>query len=156
MSRRRGRIFSYLAAYMLGLVCHIGDSSVAGNQLRSSRRLESLPFPCPPCPMYQSIYYFFGPFRIFWRSYPRRGLKLRILYLSIFLFVNQIKTTPHTTILQRKEFHSLPSLGASTGCKVALSSWYCFDNDADSNTQHSIALTSILVLLFPSTERENE
>ena len=28
------------AAYMLGLVCHIGDSSVAGNKLRSSRWLE--------------------------------------------------------------------------------------------------------------------
>ena len=27
---------------MLGLVCHIGDSSVAGNQLRSSRMLEFL------------------------------------------------------------------------------------------------------------------
>ena len=27
---------------MLGLVCHIGDSSVAGNQLRSSRRLDFL------------------------------------------------------------------------------------------------------------------
>ena len=36
MSRRPGRVFSYLAAYMLGLVCNIGDSSVAGNQLRSS------------------------------------------------------------------------------------------------------------------------
>ena len=42
VSRRRGRIFSYLAAYMLGLACHIGDSSVAGNQLRSSRGLEFL------------------------------------------------------------------------------------------------------------------
>ena len=46
MSRRRGRVFSYLAAYVLGLVlglvCHIGDSSVAGNQLRSSRMLEFL------------------------------------------------------------------------------------------------------------------
>ena len=27
---------------MLGLVCHTGDSSVAGNQLRSSRRLDFL------------------------------------------------------------------------------------------------------------------
>ena len=46
VSRRRGRVFSYLAAYVLGLVlglvCHIGDSSVAGNQLRSSRMLEFL------------------------------------------------------------------------------------------------------------------
>ena len=44
VSRRRGRVFSYLAAYVLGLVlglvCHIGDSSVAGNQLRSSNMLE--------------------------------------------------------------------------------------------------------------------
>ena len=35
VSRRRGRVFSYLAAYVLGLVldlvCHIGDSSIAGN-----------------------------------------------------------------------------------------------------------------------------
>ena len=29
MSRRRGRVFSYLAAYMLGLVCHVGDSGVS-------------------------------------------------------------------------------------------------------------------------------
>ena len=46
MSRRRGRIFSYLAEYVLGLVLglvwNIGDSSVAGNKLRSSRMLESL------------------------------------------------------------------------------------------------------------------
>ena len=34
VSRRRGRVFSYLAAY--------GDSSVAGNQLRSSRMPEFL------------------------------------------------------------------------------------------------------------------
>ena len=33
---------SYLAAYMLGLVCITGDSSVAGDHLRSSRRLLSL------------------------------------------------------------------------------------------------------------------
>ena len=46
MSRRRGRFFSYLAVYVLGLVlglvCHIGDSSAAGNELRSSRMLEFL------------------------------------------------------------------------------------------------------------------
>ena len=42
VSRRRGLVFSYLAAYVLGLVCHIGYSSVAGNQLRSSRMLELL------------------------------------------------------------------------------------------------------------------
>ena len=46
VSRRRGRIFSYLAAYVVGLVhgpvCHIGDSSVAGNQLHSPRMLEFL------------------------------------------------------------------------------------------------------------------
>ena len=46
MSRSRGRVISYLAAYalglVLGLVCHIGDSGVAGNQLRSSRVLEFL------------------------------------------------------------------------------------------------------------------
>ena len=36
-SRRRGRVFSYVAAYMLGLVCYIGNSSVAG-QLRSFLR----------------------------------------------------------------------------------------------------------------------
>ena len=44
VSRRRGRVFSYLAAYLLGLVlglvCHIGDSSVVGILLRSSRMLE--------------------------------------------------------------------------------------------------------------------
>ena len=35
----------YLAAFMPGLVWHIGDLSVAGNQLHSSRRLEFLAVP---------------------------------------------------------------------------------------------------------------
>ena len=44
LSRRRGQIFTYLALapYMLGLVCHLGDSGVAGNQLRCSRWLDFL------------------------------------------------------------------------------------------------------------------
>ena len=46
VSRRRGRVLSYLAAYMLGLVlglvCHIGNSSVAGTRLRSSHMLVVL------------------------------------------------------------------------------------------------------------------
>ena len=72
MSRRRGRIFSYLAAGMLGLVCHILGMSVAGNQLRSSRRPDFravlvLLFPC-------ANLLFRSPFRIFWHSHPRRGL----------------------------------------------------------------------------------
>ena len=71
VSRRRGRISFYLAAYMLGLVCHIGDSGVAGNQLRSSCMPDFLAalvlfVPC--------INRFLGPFMIFWRSHPRRGL----------------------------------------------------------------------------------
>ena len=39
-SRRRGRVFYYHAACMLVLVSHIGDSGVAGKELRSSRRLS--------------------------------------------------------------------------------------------------------------------
>ena len=30
--------FSYLAAYLLGLICHIGDSGVAGNKFRDFPR----------------------------------------------------------------------------------------------------------------------
>ena len=44
VSRRRGRVFTFLAAYVLGLVrglvCNIGDLGVDGNRLRSSRMLE--------------------------------------------------------------------------------------------------------------------
>ena len=50
VSRRRGRIFFYLAAYMLVLVCHV-----------------ALPVTC-------TNLLFFGPFRIFLRSHPGRGL----------------------------------------------------------------------------------
>ena len=57
MSLWRGRIFSYLAAYMLGLVCHIGESGVAGNKLRSSCMPDFLAalVLLPPCPRYQSV-----------------------------------------------------------------------------------------------------
>ena len=57
VSRRQGRIFFYLAAYMIGLVCHIGDSSVTGSKLRSSRRLEFLAVPLSSL-SYVPIYYF--------------------------------------------------------------------------------------------------
>ena len=93
MSRRRGRVFSYLAAYVsglvLGLVCHISDSSVAGNQLFSSRMLEFLAILVLLVPCTNLL--FLGPLRIFWRSHPRRGLvrhvdKEALAYLfSIFL-----------------------------------------------------------------------
>ena len=62
---------SYLAACMLGLVCHIGDSSAAGNHFRSSRMPGFLAVLAPHVPC---INRFLGPFRIFWRSHPRRGL----------------------------------------------------------------------------------
>ena len=71
MSRRRGPVFSYLAAYMLGLVCRIGDSSVAGNQLQS---LCMPAFLVVLVLLVQCINRFLGPFRTFWRSHPRRGL----------------------------------------------------------------------------------
>ena len=71
VSRRRDRIFTYLAAYVLGLFCHIGDSSVAGNQLRSSRMTDVLAVLAllVPC-----INLFLGPFRVLRRSHPRRGV----------------------------------------------------------------------------------
>ena len=46
VSRRRGRVFSYFAAYVLGLVLGLVCQSAIS----------------------------FLPFRIFWRSHPRRGL----------------------------------------------------------------------------------
>ena len=57
---------------VFGLVCHGGDSSVAGNQLRSSRMLEFLAalVLLVPCTNPLSL----GPFRILWRSHPRGGL----------------------------------------------------------------------------------
>ena len=65
--RSRGRFFSYLAAYVLGLVlglvCHIADSSVAGNQLRSSRMLEFLAVLVLLVLCANLV--FFSPFRIF-------------------------------------------------------------------------------------------
>ena len=63
---------SYLAAYMLGLVSHIGDSGVAGNQLRSSRRPDFLVVLVRfvAC----SNLLFLGSFRRFWRSHYRRRL----------------------------------------------------------------------------------
>ena len=42
---------------MLGLVCHISDSGVAGNQLRSSRGLEFLAAPLSSL-SHVLIYYF--------------------------------------------------------------------------------------------------
>ena len=57
---------------VLGLVCHIGDSSVAGNQLRSSRMLEFLAVLVLLVPCTNLL--FFGPLRFFWRSHPRREL----------------------------------------------------------------------------------
>ena len=36
-SKPRPGASSYLAAYMLGLICHIGDSSVAGNHFDPCR-----------------------------------------------------------------------------------------------------------------------
>ena len=71
VSRRRGWILLYLAAYVLGLVCHINDSSVAGNQLRSSCMPDFLAVLVLLVPW---INRFLGPFMIFWRSHPRRGL----------------------------------------------------------------------------------
>ena len=73
MSRRRGRIFSYLAAFILGLVCHIGDSGVAGNKLRSSCVLDFLAVLVLLVLCANLL--FLGPFRIFWRRHPRRGLE---------------------------------------------------------------------------------
>ena len=37
-----GRVLLYLATYMPGLICHVGDSGVAGNKLRTSCRLDFL------------------------------------------------------------------------------------------------------------------
>ena len=72
VSRRRGRVFSYLAPCMLGLVCHIGDSSVAVNQLGSSRWLDFLALLAPLIPCTNLL--LLRSFRLFWRSHPRRGL----------------------------------------------------------------------------------
>ena len=57
---------------MLGLVCHIVDSGVAGNRFRSSRGLDFLAVLVLLVPCTKLL--FLGPFRIFWRSHPRRGL----------------------------------------------------------------------------------
>ena len=70
VSLRRGRVFSYLAAYMLGLVCHIGDSGVAGNQLRCSRMLEFLAVLILLVPCTNLL--FLGPSRIFGAATPSK------------------------------------------------------------------------------------
>ena len=57
MSRRRGRIYLYLAAYILGLVCLIGDPGVAGNQLLFSRRLDFLAVLVLIVPWHVPVYY---------------------------------------------------------------------------------------------------
>ena len=62
---------SYLAANILGLVCHINDSDVTEYQLRSScmpNFLDVLVL------LVTYINRFLGPFRIFWRSHSRRVL----------------------------------------------------------------------------------
>ena len=72
-SKARPDASSYLAAYMLGLVCHIGGSGVTGNQLSSSRGLEFLAVLVllVPCNNQAAIS---RSFQVFWRSHPRRGL----------------------------------------------------------------------------------
>ena len=54
--------FSFLVAYFLGLVRHIRDSSVAGNQHRSSRILD---FFVVLVLLVTCTNRFLGPFRIF-------------------------------------------------------------------------------------------
>ena len=71
VSRRHGWIFPYQAACMLGLVCHILDSSAAANQLRSSHMLDSRFILVLLVPCTNLLYR--GPIRIFWRRHPRRG-----------------------------------------------------------------------------------
>ena len=56
---------------MLGLLGNPGDSGVAGNQLRSSRMRGFLAVLVLIIPCANR---FLGPFRVFWRSHPRRGL----------------------------------------------------------------------------------
>ena len=86
MSRRRGRIFSYLAAYMAGLVCHFGDSSVAVNQLRSSCVLAFLAVLVLLVPCIDVM--FLGTFGVFWRSHPHRGLELaQIMFSGLKLYI---------------------------------------------------------------------
>ena len=80
VSRRRGRILSYLAAYMLGfvlgLVCHIGDSSVARNQLGSSRMPDSLAALVLLVPCTNLLLLCLVPFTILWRNHPRMDRKI--------------------------------------------------------------------------------
>ena len=62
---------------MLGLFCHIGDSSAAGKLLRSKGLLEFLAVYVLLVPCTNLLFH--GPFGIFWRIHPRRGLVRRIL-----------------------------------------------------------------------------
>ena len=87
MSRRRGRIFSSLAAFVLGLVlglvCHIGDSGVAGTLLRSSLIPDFLAVLVLLVPCTNLLLLLLGPFRMFWRSHPRRVLVNILLLASL-------------------------------------------------------------------------
>ena len=62
---------SNLAAYMLGFVRHIRDSSVAGNLHRSSGVLD---FFAVHVRLFLCTNRFLGPFRIFLRRHTSRGL----------------------------------------------------------------------------------